>query len=139
MTFELPTIIELISALCLLVGSFLCISGGIGILRFPDFYTRMHAVGVTDTLAAAMILIGLMLQSPDGLVVIKLLMILLMTLFINPTASHALAKSAIHNGLMPLIEKSNNTKNSFDENESEELNIDKKKKREMEPNSSNHS
>ncbi len=78
MIIELSTIIEFISALCLLIGSFLCISGGVGILRFPDFYTRMHAVGVTDTLAAAMILIGLMLQSPDSLVVIKLLMILVM-------------------------------------------------------------
>ncbi|MDB0034756.1 monovalent cation/H(+) antiporter subunit G [bacterium] len=89
MIFELMTITEIVSDLCLLIGSFLCISGGLGILRFPDFYTRMHAVGVTDTLAAAMILIGLMLQGPDSLVVIKLLMILLMTLFINPTASNS--------------------------------------------------
>ena len=59
MVFELTMIVDLISALCLLIGSFLCISGGIGILRFPDFYTRMHAVGVTDTLAAGMILVGL--------------------------------------------------------------------------------
>ncbi|PCI65739.1 MAG: sodium:proton antiporter [Gammaproteobacteria bacterium] len=110
MIFDLDIIRELISALFLFMGSFLCISGGVGILRFPDFYTRMHAVGVTDTLAAAMILIGLMLQNPDGLVVIKLSLILLMTLFINPTASHALAKAAFHNGLMPLIEK--NKKNN---------------------------
>ena len=74
-----------------------------GVLRFPDFYTRMHAVGVTDTLAAGTILIGLMLQSQDGIIIIKLLMILLMTLFINPTASHALAKTAIHNDLMPVL------------------------------------
>ena len=93
------------SALCLLIGSFLCLSGGVGILRFPDFYTRMHAVGVTDTLAASMILIGLMLQNPDSLVVVKLIIILLMTLFISPSASHALAKAAIHHGLMPLLDK----------------------------------
>ena len=91
------------SALFLLIGSFLCISGGVGILRFPDFYTRMHAVGVTDTLATAMILIGLMLQNPDGLVILKLIIILLMTLFINPTASHALAKAAMKNNLKPEI------------------------------------
>ena len=96
------------SALCLLVGSFLCLSGGVGILRFPDFYTRMHAVGVTETLAAGMILIGLMLQSPDSLVTIKLVIILLMTLFISPSASHALAKAAIRNGLMPLPDKKEN-------------------------------
>ncbi len=93
------------SALFLLIGSFLCVSGGVGILRFPDFYTRMHAVGVTETLATAMILIGLMLQNPDGLVVLKLMIILLMTLFISPTASHALAQAAIHNDLMPELDK----------------------------------
>lgn len=104
----MDTLIDLSSVLCLLAGSFLCISGGVGILRFPDFYTRMHAVGVTDTLAASMILIGLMLQSSDSLVVIKLILILLTTLFINPTATHALAKSAAHNGLMPLLNKKEN-------------------------------
>lgn len=93
------------SAIFLLIGSFLYVSGGVGILRFPDFYTRMHAVGVTETLATAMILIGLMLQNPDGLVVLKLIIILLMTLFISPTASHALAKAAVQNNLMPELEK----------------------------------
>ncbi|MCH7880075.1 MAG: monovalent cation/H(+) antiporter subunit G [Proteobacteria bacterium] len=104
----MDTLIDITSALCLLTGSFLCISGGVGIFRFPDFYTRMHAVGVTDTLAAGMILIGLMLQTSDSLVVIKLIMILLMTLFINPSATHALAKAAAHNGLMPLLDKKEN-------------------------------
>lgn len=96
---------DIASALCLLTGSFLCLSGGVGILRFPDFYNRLHAVGVTDTLATTMILIGLMLQNPDGLVIVKLIIILLMTLFINPTASHALAKAAIHNDLMPVLDR----------------------------------
>ena len=97
-------LMEIFSALFLLTGSFLCISGGVGILRFPDFYTRLHAVGVTDTLATAMILIGLMLQNPDGLVIVKLVIILLMTLFINPTASHALAQAAMRNELKPVLD-----------------------------------
>lgn len=101
----MDTFINISSQLCLLIGAFLCLSGGVGILRFPDFYTRMHAVGVTDTLAAGMILIGLMLQQPDTLVVVKLLMILLMTLFINPSASHALAKAAMHHNLKPVLGK----------------------------------
>ena len=87
------------SGLFLLIGSFLCLTGGIGILRFPDFYTRMHAVGVTETLATAMILIGLILYSPDFLVDVKLLIILLMTLFLSPTASHALANAAMNDEL----------------------------------------
>ena len=87
------------SGLFLLIGSFLCLTGGIGILRFPDFYTRMHAVGVTETLATAMILIGLILYSPDFLVDVKLLIILLMTLFLSPTTSHALANAAMNDEL----------------------------------------
>ena len=101
-------IVDMSSALCLLLGSFLCLSGGVGIIRFPDFYTRMHAVGVTDTLAAAMILIGLMLQDTEGLVVLKLLLILLMTIFISPVASHALAKAAFRNDLVPLSDSNEN-------------------------------
>ena len=101
----MDTLMDIGSAIFLLIGSFLYVSGGVGILRFPDFYTRMHAVGVTETLATAMILIGLMLQNPDGLVVLKLIIILLMTLFISPTASHALAKAAVQNNLMPELEK----------------------------------
>ena len=104
----MDTVINLASALCLLIGSFLCLSGGVGLLRFPDFYTRMHAVGVTDTLAAAMILIGLMLQNPHGLVMLKLLFILLMTIFISPVASHALAKAAHRNNLEPLSYNNDN-------------------------------
>ena len=87
------------SGLFLLVGSFLCLTGGLGILRFPAFYTRMHAVGVSDTLATAMILIGLILHNPDFFVDVKLMIILLMALFISPTASHALANAAMHNDL----------------------------------------
>ena len=87
------------SGLFLLIGSFLCLTGGIGILRFPDFYTRMHAVGVTETLATAMILIGLILHNPNFLIDVKLLIILLMTLFLSPTASHALANAAMNDEL----------------------------------------
>ncbi len=101
-------IVNMSSALCLLLGSFLCLSGGVGIIRFPDFYTRMHAVGVTDTLGTGMILIGLMLQNPEGLVELKLLLILVMTLFISPVASHALAKAAFRNDLVPLSDRNEN-------------------------------
>ncbi|XPF93566.1 monovalent cation/H(+) antiporter subunit G [Colwellia sp. RE-S-Sl-9] len=94
-------VITISSGFFLLVGGFLCISGGVGLLRFPDFYTRMHAVGVTDTLGAGMILIGLMILSTDLLVLAKLVMVLLLTLLIGPTTSHVLAKAAFHNGLKP--------------------------------------
>ena len=104
----MDVVVNMSSTLCLLLGSFLCLSGGVGIIRFPDFYTRMHAVGVTDTLGSGMILIGLMLQNPEGLVELKLLLILVMTLFISPVASHALAKAAFRNDLVPLSDRNEN-------------------------------
>lgn len=93
----MESLLHIISTLLLLIGSFLCISGGVGLLRFPDFFSRMHAAGVTDTLASAMIILGLVLIESDFLVDIKLLIILLMTLFLSPTASHALAHTALRN------------------------------------------
>jgi len=117
MPLYINAVIEISGVLCLLTGSFFCISGGVGIVRFPDFYTRMHAVGVTDTLAAGMVLTGLMLQSQESLVVVKLLMIFLMTLFINPSASHALAKAAFHSGLEPLINNNESNSKTIDKKE----------------------
>jgi len=92
----MDTLLQISSSLLLLIGSFLFLSGGVGILRFPDFYTRMHAAGVTETLATSMILIGLILHNQIFMVDVKLIIILLMTLFISPTASHALANAAMH-------------------------------------------
>lgn len=86
----------------LLLGSFLCISSGVGILRFPDFYTRIHAASVTD-LGASLVLIGLMFYTDEGLVLAKLVLIFCFVLITSPVASHALAKSALHSGLKPLI------------------------------------
>ncbi len=107
----METFIQLSSSLCLLIGCFLILSGGVGILRFPDFYSRMHAAGVTDTLATTMIMIGLILHNLDFMVDVKLVIILLMTLFISPTAGHALANAAMHKDLANQKElKSNNEK-----------------------------
>ena len=98
----MDTLVNLTSAACLFLGSFFCFTGGVGIIRLPDFYTRMHAASVTDTLGAGLILVGLMLQLPELLVLLKLLLILVMTLFISPIASHALAQAAFRNDLAPL-------------------------------------
>ena len=72
--------------------------------RFPDFFSRMHAASVTDTLGGTLILFGLMLQSGGQmLVLIKLVLIVLFILITSPTASHALAKAALHGGLRPKL------------------------------------
>jgi multicomponent Na+:H+ antiporter subunit G len=82
-----------LSGALLLIGSALMFTGALGVLRFPDIYSRMHAAGVTETLATTLLLSGLMILAGWSLVLLKLIMILLFILFTSPTASHALAKA----------------------------------------------
>jgi multicomponent Na+:H+ antiporter subunit G len=90
------------SALCL-IGAILCVIGTIGVMRFPDFYTRMHAASITDTSGATVILIGMALMAPDWLVVVKLTVIFWLLFLTSPAASHAVASAAHTAGLQPLI------------------------------------
>ena len=97
----IDSVLGIVSGVALGLGALLLISGSVGLLRFPDFYTRMHAAGVTDTLAATLTILGLMLISGWNLVLVKLGLILLFILFTGPTATHALAKAARHGRLEP--------------------------------------
>ena len=84
-------------------GSLLTIIGGLGLLRLPDFFSRIHAAGITDTMGAWLIIIGLMFSSTSWLVTAKLVMLLVFLLLTSPLASHALANAAYTRGLRPLI------------------------------------
>jgi multicomponent Na+:H+ antiporter subunit G len=96
-------IIDVLSWISLLAGSAFAVIGGVGMLRLPDFYTRLHAAGITDTMGAGLIIFGLMLQGGLTLVTVKLAMILLFLLITSPTSGHALARSALYY-LKPLTE-----------------------------------
>lgn len=95
--------LEALSWVLLAAGGAFCVIGAAGMLRMPDFFTRMHAAGVTDTLGAGLILLGLMLQAGLTLVTVKLVAIGLLIFFTSPTATHALAKAALARGLKPLL------------------------------------
>ena len=95
---------DLVSWACLILGSIFCIVGGIGLLRLPDFYSRMHGGGITDTLGAGLVLMGLMVQGGLSLVTVKLIMIFLFLLLVSPTSTHAVAKAAFTSGLKPMLE-----------------------------------
>lgn len=91
-------------------GGFFCIVGGLGMHRFPDFYTRIHASGVTDTMGAGMVLVGLMLQegtlpNTSWLNVGRLILILLFLYLSSATSTHALAKAAFNHGPKPLLSR----------------------------------
>lgn len=97
-------ILETVSTILLILGAFFSLTGAIGLFKFPDFFTRVHAASVTDSTATILIVFGLVLRTDFGLVAVKLLFILIFLLITSPTASHALAKSARHGGLLAFAE-----------------------------------
>lgn len=75
-------------------------------IRFPDFYTRLHAASVIDTLGCMLIVLGLVLQAGLGMVTVKLLLIVFFILFTSPAAAHALAKASLHGYMKPMLDDS---------------------------------
>jgi multicomponent Na+:H+ antiporter subunit G len=95
-------VFDVISWALLIGGSFFVLVGGVGMIRLPDVYARMHAAGLTDTLGAALILLGLMVQAGIGLVAVKLAFIGVFLFFTGPTSTYALANACLGGGVKPL-------------------------------------
>lgn len=91
------------SWLLLVAGGAFCCIGALGLLRMPDFYTRVHAASITDTIGFGLLLLGMMLQAGLSLVALKLAIIGLLIFFVSPTATHALVKAAMTRGVRPLL------------------------------------
>ena len=81
-------------------GAFVLI-GGVGVLRMPDLYTRMHAASLTDTMGTLLILGGVIVQAGFSLAAVKLVAIALFLLITGPTATYALANAALLSGVRP--------------------------------------
>ena len=94
--------VDIASWILLMAGASFCVVGGIGLHRLPDFFSRMHGAGITDTLGAGLVIFGLVLQAGFTLVAVKLLFILGLLWLTSPTATHAIAKAARASGLEPL-------------------------------------
>lgn len=99
----MSALIDILSWASLLAGAAFCMIGALGLVRLPDFYTRMHGAGITDTAGAGLMLFGMILQAGLTLIAVKLVMIGLLLLFTSPTATHALARAAMARGLKPLL------------------------------------
>jgi len=95
--------LDILSWICIVAGGAFCMIGALGLVRMPDFYTRVHAAGIVDTAGAGLMLLGMILQAGFSLIAVKLLMIGLLLLFTSPTATHALVKAALARGLAPLL------------------------------------
>jgi len=85
------------------VGLALILGGTLGLLRFPDFYTRLHGVAASDAPGAAIFLIGLAVMAPDGGMALRLLLLAALIVALAPVLSHVLASAAHAGGLAPIV------------------------------------
>ena len=97
----LNTILMFLSWTLLVSGGLFIVIGGVGAIRLPNFYTRMHAASLTDSMGSILILAGLMLQSGLSLFTVKLFAILVFLLLTGPTATYAMANAAYLSGMKP--------------------------------------
>ena len=88
-----------LAALLIVIGGVFLLVSCIGLLRLPDFYTRAHAVGKAETLGSVLVLTGLAVYNGANLVSLKILLILVVIFITNPTATHALMRSAFRSGV----------------------------------------
>jgi len=100
---------EICATVLLVLGAFFALTGGIGIIRMPDFFSRIHPAGKNDTLGQFLLLLGLLFLVPwgdgaGGWVVGGKLVLMTILLFLTaPTATHAIAKAAYLDGQRPLL------------------------------------
>ncbi|MEP5764165.1 MAG: monovalent cation/H(+) antiporter subunit G [Halieaceae bacterium] len=96
--------VDVMSWILLFTGGAFVLIGGIGALRLPNFYTRLHAASLTETMATILIFAGMILQAGLSLAALKLLAIMVFLLLTAPTASYALANAALQSGMRPEAE-----------------------------------
>ena len=92
---------HLLSMIFIFTGCFFIVVSSIGMIRMPDFYTRLHSGGKTDTLGQTLVFVGLMIFEGINLVSLKMFMIVVFILLASPTATHAIAKAAFISSLKP--------------------------------------
>ena len=97
----MSALLDILSWLLLIGGSFFVVTGGIGLVRMPDFFTRLHPSGLVDTMGATLVVAGLVLQAEEWQVAVKLLLVLVFLYLTGPTATHAVAHAALDGGLKP--------------------------------------
>ena len=95
-------LISILSGCFILLGVLALLIGALGLLRLPDVYCRIHAVGMIDTAGASFIILGLAIHEGVSLVTVKLLFIGIFLFFTSPIATHAVAQVAHKSGVVPV-------------------------------------
>lgn len=96
-------LLDILGWVTMVAGGLFVLIGGIGVLRFPDMYTRLHAASVTETLGVGLLLFGMLVHAGSWLVAIKLVLLGLFLFATSPTSAHALARTALAGGLKPRL------------------------------------
>jgi len=99
------TLMILMAIICLLGGLFFFATATIGLLRFPDFFTRLHATGKGDTLAVFLSLLGLAFYEGFSLTGLKIVIIAVFMFIAQPTATHAISRAGMRSGLTPWMKE----------------------------------
>ena len=94
-------IVDIVSWIAIISGSTFMLIGAIGTLRFPDFWSRVHAVSVTDSAGMLLLTLGLCIQGGLTLITVKLIIIGAFLFITGPTATHAVANAALVSGFLP--------------------------------------
>jgi multicomponent Na+:H+ antiporter subunit G len=94
-------IVDLLASALLISGLFFVVVGITGVLRLPDFYSRLHATSKCDTLGLALMVAGVALLTGLVLKTVKILMLVAIVALVNSTAAHALGRAAHRSGLPP--------------------------------------
>jgi len=97
----METFVLVLSWILIVSGSFFAIIGAVGTLRFPDFWSRLHAASITDSAGVILLLAGMALHAGLGLITVKLAIILVFLFITGPTSTHAVANAAFVSGLKP--------------------------------------
>ncbi|MFT4579802.1 MAG: multicomponent Na+:H+ antiporter subunit G [Nitrospinales bacterium] len=92
---------NILSIIFIVAGLFFLIVAAIGVIRLPDVYSRSHAVSLTDSLGAFLMLVGIALHEGLSINMLKILVVLILLYILNPVIAHATIRAARRAGLKP--------------------------------------
>ena len=90
---------DYLTSALLIVGSIFFLAGTLGLLRFPDVYTRLHALTKADNVGLGLIVAGLAIQAASWAVVVRLLLVWLLVLLAGASVSHLVSRTALRRGI----------------------------------------
>lgn len=91
-----------LSGLVVAIGLVMIAGGALGLLRFPDLYTRLHAANVADVVGSVVVVLGLAIAAPDWGIAVRLLLLAALLMAVGPTLTHLVAQAAHAAGLAPI-------------------------------------